>query len=286
MTYSQSLDIARSLASADTKAARLLRAMVKSTGRKETFIIMRYGDPREWDDLPTKRDTRTKAHTKSVSRPSKMTGVTKGTQTYIKQGKVVTWTRRTKDWRSIVKTRAVSLEHINGRKLSAPSIVIFCERAKLKGNARYHITPVLDGDRPSYKGWYVPGYLSRAIEVRDVYGNLSTVTVRDLLTKHGLKQTSVSRLLSGERRAVMGDRLMLAETKVDTTLAPRAIQTTKVKLTDGKRVFTGRTIGEAARMAGVQPQQGLYATAYGFRDEYNGLSIKEIEIERKSVLKT
>lgn len=250
MTYSNALDIARALANANTKAAKLLRAMTKKTGRVPTFIIMRYGDPRKWRDLPRIRDHR------ELRYRSKYT-----------------------------KTRLCHLVNLDGREIRADSIADFCDKAGLPKVNRFHITPILNGERMSLKGWYLPETLARKVELRDIYGNVTTEVVRDLITTNRMKSATIRRLLEGANKSALDSRVMLADTPVNAPIAPRALRITKVKLIDGKRVYTGQSIPEVARKAGITNLPALYSIAYGFRDHFKGMMIKEIEVERKSVLK-
>ncbi len=318
MTYSNAQDISRALANDKTQAAKWLRAMCKSTGRLSTFIIMRYGDPRQWSSLPTLKDNRMRSKRKprtdktalkiaeEVFAANGQAAVAlrrrvrfhtkKGTSakwalTYVikKAGDPREWREVTKNLRSKKARRELSvarecvLEHIDGRVIKANSIVHFCERAGIP-DSKYHISPILDGKRVTHKGWYLPETLARKIELRDIYDNVSTHTVRELLVEHKLGKNTVGALLDGRKKTVMNSRLALADTPIDAKVRPNPIKTTRVTLTKGNRTFTGKTICEAARAAGVTSLPNIYKAAYGFREEAQGVRVKSVEVERRSVL--
>lgn len=262
MTYSEALDIARKLANSTTKAAERLRAKCAESGRQPTFVIMRYGDPRGWvGRLPKKLDARTR------ELPAKPVG-----------------TRVSKDWRWTVRHRPVTLQHAEtGQIVNCPSIVAFCAEhvPNASTSDRYHVTPVLDGDRPSFKGWYLPETLAQVVKLRDIYGNVTSHTVRELLTTHGLPSTTVFHLLSGRKRSV--NNLMLAETPVGTDLRPKQTKITEVTLIKGRRVVKGSSLPDAARKAGLATA-GLYSAAYGFKESVSGFKVAEVKTERKRII--
>jgi hypothetical protein len=70
--------------------------------------------------------------------------------------------------------RACKLKNIaTGKVISAKSIAAFCKKVGLIGNERYHLTPVLDGERVHHKGWTTPekyAELYKAREWKDIYG--------------------------------------------------------------------------------------------------------------------
>lgn len=248
MTYNESLDIARILGKATTKAAKMLRAMTKQTGRTATFLIMRYGDPRKWRRIPQAQD------------------------------------RRNFRYRSKYTTkRPCRLTHIDGRTISASSIADFCDKVGLSTVDRLHVSPVLDGQRMSFKGWYLPETLMRKVSLRDIYGNVMTHTIRALIQEDKIKPSSIRRLLAGDTKSVRNHRVMLADTPIKAKIAPNSLRITKVKLKDGNRIYTGTSIPEVARKAGIGNLPALYSIAYGFRDDYHGTTFKEIEVERRRV---
>jgi hypothetical protein len=249
MTYNQALDISRSLRPG-TRAAKLLDMMCEQTGRARTFIIMRYGDPHNWRNLPKPKDSREYRYRSKYTR-----------------------------------LRPCHLVHIEGRSIRAKSIAEFCDKAGLKEtHNRLHVSPVLNGERTSFKGWYRPEFLARKVELRDVYGNVTTHAVRDLIRNNRMKVTTIRRLLDGSKKSGLDSRIMLADTPVNAIMSPRPVRITKVKLTDGRKVYTGTSIPDAARKAGITNLAGLYSIAYGFRDDLNGMTIKDIELERRQVL--
>lgn len=320
MTYPQAQTIARELANASTEAAKMLRVLCEQTGRSETFIIMRYGDPRCWPEAPQLADARNRSkipHPTTIAEATKIVKQVEKADGYaavalrrrsrvrrpsygpllsslpyivFKEGdprhwpEVVKGLHSKKARRELALARSCTLEHSKtGKVIKADSIVQFCEQAKLDGNARYHITPVLNGDRTTYKGWCLPDFLNQSLNLKDIYGNQYEMTVRDWVRKHG-SPGSAHRLLAGRKKSISNSKLMLASTLVDSPLSPRSQHTIEVKLTDGKRTYSGRSIHEAAQAAGLKQPGSLYQCAYGFRDEARGLRVKSIKMERKRVL--
>lgn len=323
MTYTEATQIAHKMATSTSKAAQLLRAKMRATNHQATFIIMRFGDPRNWKKLPKGRDTRTK-NPKVVKMPFvfactdeeaiKFVDETKrsgGEPLRLLKLKSDDYRRRCNPYRypydyiSIVRKfgdprtwdglpvatkgrttrRPLTLEHAQtGRVISAPGITTFCRLANLTGSAQFHITPILDGKRVHHKGWYLPSFLDQQLNLRDIYGNLYSMTVREWIRDHKRSGQTANRLLTGGKKSIVEGRVMLASTVINSPIAPNPIRTTEVKLTDGKRVFSGRTISEAARNAGFKKSSNLYKVAYGFKDEAWGLRVKSIEIEKKRAL--
>lgn len=281
MTYSIALDIARRLADADTVPAKLLREKCRLTGRQPTFIIMRYGDPRTWRVAPKTRDGRlTRAN--HVNR-SKVRAIRRKS---LKSASRIRDTRRPKDWRHTVNTRPVRLQHLEtGRVITAKSIAAFVRRhlPETWEEARYHITPVLDGQRSSHKGWFLPETLAHRVSLRDVYGNTTSLTIREAFKKHGLSARGLVCLLSGKTRATFGGRLILAENATKAFVQPKATKVTRVQLTDGRRTVTAPSLNQAALKAGISVP-GVYQAAYGLRAEIDGFRIADVTVEQKRVL--
>ena len=73
MTYPQAQDLARQLATLETEPAKMLKTMCAQTGCQPTFIIMRYGDPHTWGEIPTKMDGRAS----KISRPKTIEAASK-----------------------------------------------------------------------------------------------------------------------------------------------------------------------------------------------------------------
>lgn len=253
MNYSKALDIARSLAGSSTKEANLLREACQTLGRIPTFVIMRYGDPRKWKELPEFIDARTakRKYTKYNYR------------------------------------RPVRLQNIDTGQISrAGSIIKFCDKylgGKNKED-RFHVTPVLNGDRPSFKRWFLPETLARKVELRDIYGNVSIISFRDGVKKHGIPPSTLISLLNGRKRAMLSNRVMLAETPVDSKIKPRNYKITRIQIEKGNKTVTGKSVYEVARKAGIKNVNGVYSTGYGFRDNVNGFRVADVTIEQRRVL--
>lgn len=267
MTYPEALDIARSLTTANTNAARLLRKQCRLSKRQPTFVIMRYGDPRQWRGLPKASDPRSRKRT--IKAPAKVWGQ-----------------RPTKDWRKIVNGRAVRLQHIDSATpVEYATIVEFCARHLPGKSDPYHVTPVLNGERPSFKGWYLPETLVREVQMRDVYGNLVSFKVRDA-KQYGLTPRTVCSMLRGKRDGAKQGRIALADTVPARGLLPisKRPKITSVTLVKGKRVVTASSLPKVAIKAGIQTSiASVYAMAYGLRDEVRGFRLKAIKTEPRRV---
>ena len=273
MTYPQAQDLARQLSNLDTPPAKMLKTLCAQTGRLPTFIIMRYGDPTTWNRVPATYDKRRakRERPKSLGAAEKIVeevfeangqaavalrrrarslrktqGIKWSRPEFIvlKFGDPRLWAEVTKNLMSKKARRELSLarpcvlEHVkSGRVVEADSIVRFCQKAGIP-KSRYHITPILDGTRPTHKGWYLPAFLDRTLHLRDIYLNEYSMSVRQWI-KSGHSGGQAYRLLNGSKRTEMCSRLMLAETPVDAKMVPRLERTVEVKLTDGKRVFKG-----------------------------------------------
>ncbi len=316
MTYPQAQEISLELATSNSHASAMLRSMCEQTGRVRTFIIMRYGDPRQWKGIPFRRDGRAAR----ITRPSSPHGASKIIgEVFVENGRAAVALRRRaramkrigckdpimyvvmrdgdpRQWREVTANlkskkarkalslaRTCELEHPkSGRRIRAASIVEFCAKAGIP-NSRYHITPILDGSRLFHKGWYLPAFLDRVLDLKDIYGNVSQLTVREWV-KRGHTAAQANRLLTGQTRSEKGSKIMLASTVVDSLLKPRDTMITQIKLTDGKRVFTGDSINAACQNAGLSQPGNVYQMAYGFRDEARGLRVKSVKVAKKRVV--
>lgn len=316
MTYPEAQEIARLLAPFDHTCARWLRTMCQQTGRKATFIIMRYGDPRVWEALPAVRDHRTS----KITRPKSLAAAAKiarrvlaangqaakalrrrvraithigykdpAARIVLRDGDPYLWREIThklkskKARRELTLARPCVLENVvTGKVIKAPSIVKFCQLAGIPRGS-YHISPVLDGHRPHHKGWYLPAFLDQVLHLRDLYSNEHQITVRDWI-KSGRSPGSARRLLSGEKRTESHRQIMLASTTNDSQVRPRPNKITQVEVTKNGQTYTGASIKEAGTKAGLKSYHNLYSVAYGFAEEAQGVRIKSIKVEKKRVL--
>lgn len=265
MTTQQAINLSKTLASLDMKANQLLNAKCRENGRSRTFTIMRFGDPRKWDVLP-----KGKLHPPGA-RGNRWNEVPDD----LRDGRAL----HDADYH-----RPCTLERLDtGRRIRAKSIVEFCRKARMKGgNHRFHITPVLNGTRAHHKGWYLPKTLNTVLDIRDVYGNVRSLTVRDWITKHDLSVSAASRLLSGARHSVHGG-IMLASSPDKAIIKPRADYTTLVTIQKGAHKVSAPTISQAAAKAGLHPHS-LYPVAYGLRPDANGYRITAIKTAKRSIL--
>lgn len=264
MTYKRARSILGAIRQKHYRGSRIKKlfdAKCRESGRSGTFIVMRFGDPRKWKEMP-------KGKVKSIMR-----------------GKMRFHSRKT--YMSLHRReRLCVLENIDtGKIVTTHSISDFCREsglAKLNPNARYHITPILDGDRPSYKGWFLPETLKKVIKLRDLYDNVYEMTVKEWIQKHGTAGSAL-KLLTGTKKFISNNRLTLASSPIDRFLQPRTHKITGVTLVKGNRIVRGKSMCEVAEKLGVAPVT-VYEAGYGFRDNVEGFKIDGIEQERKKVL--
>jgi hypothetical protein len=250
------------------RAYTMLRAKQAETRLKPSVIIRRFGDPRNWIDYPrgTTKDRRS-FNPGATFRTMRAKGVVRADRTIR------------------VANRRCHLQHIEtGRVINVRSIAAFCRKARLGGNARYHITPVLDGKRLSYKGWYLPATLRRTLDLRDSYGNVYRgVTLRDWVVKHRKSPGSARRLLSGARETVGGVTLLSNPKATD--LTRRAMTVTKVVLARGKHRVEADSVMEAAAKLGTTGASPIYDMVYGIRSHYRGYRLVRVKTRRHAALR-
>lgn len=173
---------------------------------------------------------------------------------------------------------------ISGRIVKAPSITEFCRKARLYKNAKYHITPVLAGQRPSYKGWFLPKTLDRRLNLRDVYGNVyKDISIRQWIKKHGMTAVSAIKLLDGRIERTSLGRLTLASVKETGFLKPRATQIVGVTLRKGRWTVKANSLPQAAARLCYAPT-AFYPLLYGTKDQVNGYSLTNVKLKRRQVL--
>ena len=190
------------------------------------------------------------------------------------------------------KDRRCHLVHLRtGREINVRSITAFCQKARLKGNAHLHISPILDGKRLQYRGWVDPKRVNEKVSLTDVYGNqYKPVKVLDLIKQHGLKAGGLKRILSGK---LLGTRrLSLAANPVEGELKPRDWRVTEyvfrerdLKRGGTPRVFRGPVLKDLAAQIGVD-SSNLYPLLYGWRKRmktgpYRHIEVVEVKTEKK-----
>ncbi len=101
-------------------------------------------------------------------------------------------------WRC--STRKVDLVNFDtDERIKANSISEFCRLAKLLGSDKYHITPILDGERIHHKNWCLPSLLEiKAIFVDLHYNEYTLVDLLKLRRKYQLTLSSLVKLINGD----------------------------------------------------------------------------------------
>jgi len=196
---------------------------------------------------------------------------------------------RKRDKRDKFEKRRCVLQNVHsGRIIKADSIVEFCKEAGLKFPAQYHVTPVLDGARPSFKGWFLPETLAQTVDLKDVYGNeYKGVSVHDWLRRKShapaLGKSSILALVRGQKKFIGTGKIALASTPIDSIIAPKAYRIKDFAITDGEKTFRGKSIYDVARQAKLSAPY-VYSLAYGYREDVNGFKVKKLTAEDKVVL--
>lgn len=178
--------------------------------------------------------------------------------------------------------RPCALENIHsGRIIRASSLIGFCRKARLWGNSRFHITQVLNGARPSIRGWYPVGTLRRKIELADIYGNLYRLPLKTLIKRYGMHPSSITGLLDGRKRVFRN--LTAMDRPIDGYLKPRGFRVTGVTVTNGRRTIRAKNLTEAARRAGVC-FTAFHPLAYGLKEEVSGYRLVRFDTAKRRAL--
>lgn len=179
--------------------------------------------------------------------------------------------------------RPCKLENIySGRIIESDSVFNFCREAKLYNNAKYHIFPILEGERLSYKNWFLSDVLNKKLELVDVYGNKYNLTVKQLILKYKLSPVYTRRLLNGQ--SVYGLHPKKNFEKLENNIIPVKNYTIKKYVfSKGKKIVSGKTMEEIGNKIGrsIAP---IWNVVHGFKESQDGYKLKEIIFEPKSIL--
>jgi hypothetical protein len=166
-----------------------------------------------------------------------------------------------------------------GQIINAESIVDFCKEAGLNGNDVYHLTPILDGKRLHHKKWCLPEILNKKIELKDVYGNFYSGTIKDLMNKYKVPFIRLFKLLNGSKENCNG--LMLKDKKIKyIPLKPYAIKNYQIK-TPNNKILSGRTLRLLANRTNGGISYGRIAhLVHGKADIAKGYKFHGYEVTR------
>lgn len=180
----------------------------------------------------------------------------------------------------------VTLQHIeSGRKLSAASITAFCRKAGFKGGTpHFHITPILKGERLSYKGWGRPDVLNQRLKLKDAYGNTYEPSVAELILNR-VGAFTIRRLQAGQQVGA------IAPATVDTshTVPPNPTKVTRYRFHMGEGAGRGNptvvadTIKGAATRLGISPARAGYLV-HGLAGSVKGATFLGAETTQRRVL--
>lgn len=142
------------------------------------------------------------------------------------------------------KIRKTHLVNFNtGEEIQTNSISEFCRRANLNKNDKYHMTPVLDGERLTHKGWVLPSLLNNRTIICDLNGK--EYSIRELLRikkQFSLTVTSLNKLLSGEISIYKGLHLKYGDAKF---VVPKKYEYT---FSNGESTIKVKNVSAAGRM--------------------------------------
>lgn len=169
----------------------------------------------------------------------------------------------------------------SGRLINASSITEFCRKAGFVGsNSKYHITPVLDGKRMSYKGWFVPSTLDKPLALKDVFGNYYDTNIQEILRRKKLSSIAIKRLVNG--RTFRG--ICSADKDTSHIIPPRAFKVDSYVFQDHTgEIFQGNTLQEVADCAGIH-LQGAYNLVHGIQDQVKGVFLKCVKTHQRQSL--
>ena len=179
--------------------------------------------------------------------------------------------------------RPCKLENIySGRVIASDSLANFCREARLYGNSRYHINPILSGHTLSHKNWYLPEVLHKKLELVDVYGNEYNTTVKELILKYKLSSVFTRRLLEGKSVYGLYPKEKFNELS-NQVILPKNYSIKKYVFTNGKRDIDGVTMEKLGKK--IDRSIGsIYDVVHGYKENIDGFRLKELVLEFKSRL--
>lgn len=166
-----------------------------------------------------------------------------------------------------------------GRIISAPSTKIFCLKAGLGGNDRFHFTPVIQGKRFHFKGWGLI-YNKKAI-LADIYGHeykLDNLFV--FSRKYELNINKLKQLIEGEIDFYNG--IFLKGNYPDNIMCKPF--NFEYVFTDGKKTLKGKICSRLENKIFGKQTGGFSRVLRGKRSKHKGWSIKKIIFKQKGKL--
>lgn len=180
------------------------------------------------------------------------------------------------------KKRKVKLQNYKtGEIVEANSICEFCEKVGLRGNHKFHITPVLDGERFHHFGWALPSDLDEEIILEDIHGH--EYRIKNLIhfcKEHGIGIRRLKKLIGGEITHFNG---LYIKGKRPANIKP---ETRKfiVSFEKNGNVIKTENIAATSRMIHIG-KYTLYSIAKGKQSKSRGgWKVKSIELKKKNRL--
>lgn len=170
---------------------------------------------------------------------------------------------------------------VSGRTISAKSITEFCHKAGLGKLAKYHITPVMQGQRLHYRNWTMPGVADKRLDLKDVYGNRYQTTVGKLMANRTFSTQAIRRLANGE----VFQGVSRADIQTDGTISPRAVRVKQYALrTKSGLVVKGQRLKDVADQTGISMHSAWLLTR-GFTSSVDGVTFHRVKTEQRQALK-
>ncbi len=188
---------------------------------------------------------------------------------------------KTKPWTLPRKCELVNVR--TGKTLKANSITEFCKKARLYGNSKFHLTPILDGNRLVYKNWMRPEVyhlFSQKVNLKDFYGNKYSLTGFQLRGKLDLTTTYLGayKFLTGKVKSYRG--LYLENTPINQIKPNKKIG--KVYLRKGNRIYC-TTTSRTDEKHGIS-YRSVYDLVRGKHAVRKGFEFDHAEYKQQSVL--
>jgi hypothetical protein len=163
--------------------------------------------------------------------------------------------------------------------ISADSISDFCKKAKLLKNDKFHITPILNGDRPSHKHWVLPSVFYKKICLKDIYGNIYKDSIRNFIFKNGLTFQFIWKLINNKKMVSNG--LMLKNTNINHININSYIINNYKFLSPKNKIVKLKTIRKSLKDISYH---SLWSLSRGKYEKIKGYKFLSADIQKKSIL--
>lgn len=170
-----------------------------------------------------------------------------------------------------------------GKIILAKSVFEFCKTARLNGNDKFHIHPVLEGERLHHKNWTTKetfDKLNTLYGFKDIYGNSYQYSLLELKNSGFASLGILLKLIEGKRNSYKG--LFLSDREVN-FIPPRDYKVNKYYFKKGNRSYCAETLKEFEELHGVS-SRSLWDLKSGRIDQCSGFVFDKVVTEKRSVL--